>query len=454
MLKPNSIYHAEVNGRGDADMHIVGGTAAIDGAIVDVKPYQGGIFGRSSTYSILTANGGVIGRFGQVVDSFAFLDPSLSYTSNSVNLTLTRNQTSFSSLAQTSNQVAVARVLDVAEQTGLASNLIGTLYGLSDTEARSAYASLSGESLADLRGAATSGVNLFLGTVRDQAVLGGAKTTSPIQGLKAWATMLGGNLQLSSQGGYAGTLTQAWGGAGGLEKQFSPSLKAGVAIGGTSSNISVSGMQTSGQVNFGHAALYGQKDLGQAYILAAAGWSAGHSSTTRTSSLLGGLQTGSFDGQGPNGRIELGYRIPWGQIEITPYAAIQGVWIRQNGLSESGDPIGSLFVKGQTVSSVPGSLGLQMRTMFDLQTDWQLALRGRAAYVHDFTPSRSITAQISGIAQSFTASGLPMPANAADLGAGIELINKNGFSASLNADALLGKDAIGWKSQAALTFVW
>lgn len=47
-----------------------------------------------------------------------------------------------------------------------------------------------------------------------------------------------------------------------------------------------------------------------------------------------------------------------------------------------------------------------------------------------------------------------MPANAADLGAGIELINKNGFSASLNADALLGKDAIGWKGQAALTFVW
>lgn len=451
---PGAIYDAEVNGRGDSDFHHVGGTANIDGAIVNVRPYQGGVFERIKTYTILQADSGLVGRFGYVADSFAFLDGSLSYTANAVNLTLSRNQTTFTSLAQTSNQIAVARFLDAAESQGQAPTLLGTLYGFSEAEARSAYTSLSGEGIADIRGAATGGANLFLGTVRDQMVFGGPRSSTPIPTLRVWATMLGGNLQLSSQSGYAGTMTQVWGGAGGIEKQFDPSLKAGLAIGGTSSNVSVSGLQTSGQVSFGHVALYGQKDFDAAYLLGAAGWSAGQSSTKRTLSLIGGLQTGSFNGQGPNGRLEVGYRFRWANVELTPYAAIQGAWINQNGMSESGNPLGSLYVKGQTVSSVPGSLGVQVKTSYALDQGWDLALRGRAAYVHDFTPSRSITAQIAGISQTFMASGIPMPAYAVDLGVGIELLSKSGFSANLVGDALIGEKAIGWRGQLSLGYTW
>ncbi|MBS7805740.1 autotransporter domain-containing protein [Rhizobiales bacterium TNE-4] len=449
-----AIYEAEVNGRGDSDFHHVGGAAIIDGAIVNIKPYQGGVFGSAKTYTILTADSGLIGHFGTVSDSFAFLDASLSYTSNDVNLTLARNSNTFSSFAATPNQFSVARSLDAAESQGQAPTLLGTLYGFSDTEARSAYTSLSGEGIADIRGAATGGANLFLGTVRDQMVFGGPRSSTPIPTLRVWATMLGGNLQLSSQGGYAGTMTQVWGGAGGIEKQFDPSLKAGLAVGGTSSNVSVSGLQTTGQVSFGHVALYGQKDFDTIYLLAAAGWSAGQSSTKRTLSLIGGLQTGSFNGQGPNGRLEVGYRFRWADVELTPYAAIQGAWINQNGMSESGVPLGSLYVKGQAVSSVPGSLGIQVKTSYALDHGWDLALRGRAAYVHDFTPSRSITAQMAGISQTFIASGIPIPANAVDLGVGIELLSKSGFSANLVGDALLGEKAIGWRGQLSLGYTW
>ena len=89
-----------------------------------------------------------------------------------------------------------------------------------------------------------------------------------------------------------------------------------------------------------------------------------------------------------------------------------------------------------------------------MDAGWDIALRGRAAFVHDFTPSRSLTAQLNGVSQAFTASGLPMPANALDLGLGLEILNKAGFTAALNADALFGKDAIGWKGQASLSLSW
>lgn len=456
-LDPGSIYEAEVTARGDADFHHVGGVATIDGAIVDVRPYQGGIFSKSTTVPILTAEGGLVGRFGSIIDNFAFLDASLSYTSNTVNLTLTRNQNQFSSVAQTANQLAVGQALDSAEVRNEAPNLLGTFYGFSEAEARSAYSSLSGEGIADIRSAATGSVNLFLGTVRDQAtgfLSGSGRNSSTVDTMRMWATMLGGNLHLSSQGNYFGSMTQVWGGAGGIEKLFDPSLRAGVALGGTSSNISVSGIQTSGQASFGHVALYGQKTFDHAYVVGAFGWSAGHTTTKRSMMLLGGVQTGAFDGQGPSGRIEAGYRFSWTDLEVAPYVALQGAWMRQNGMVEIGDPIGSLFVKGQTVTSIPGSIGVQFTKAFGLDQGWDLTLRGRTAYVHDFTPSRSITAQLNGVSQAFTATGLPLPSNALDLGLGLDILNKSGFSASLNADALIGPGAIGWKGQATIGFSW
>lgn len=275
-----------------------------------------------------------------------------------------------------------------------------------------------------------------------------------MENTRVWAAMIGGNLQLSPRESYFGSMTQVWGGVAGFERLFDSSLKAGISFGGTSSNVSVSGLQSNGQANYGHGAIYAHKSFGGAYALGAFGWSIGHSSTSRNALLLGGFQTGSFDGQGPSGRIETGYRFSFPRFDLTPYIAFQGSWIRQNGMRESGDPIGSLYFKGQTISSAPGSIGFQIGKVFALDQGWDTTLRGRAAYVRDFSSTRSITAQLYGVSQPFIASGIPMPLNSVDLGAGIEFANKNGFSASLTADALMGKDAIGWKGQASLTFVW
>ena len=73
------IYQVEVNNAGQSDKIAVTGTAAISGGATVQALAQPGNYGRSTTYTILTANGGVSGTYSGVTSNFAFLTPSLSY---------------------------------------------------------------------------------------------------------------------------------------------------------------------------------------------------------------------------------------------------------------------------------------------------------------------------------------------------------------------------------------
>ena len=88
----------------------VGGTATINGAIVQVLA-QPGNYGKSTSYTILRATGGVSGTYSGVSSNFAFLTPSLSYDANDVFLTLSMADNAFSFGGRTFNQRAVGRVL-------------------------------------------------------------------------------------------------------------------------------------------------------------------------------------------------------------------------------------------------------------------------------------------------------------------------------------------------------
>jgi len=71
------------------------GTATISGGSVNVVADGGGTWNDSTVYTVLSATGGVSGTFASVTDNLAFLDPSLSYESGAVKLTLARNDVSY-----------------------------------------------------------------------------------------------------------------------------------------------------------------------------------------------------------------------------------------------------------------------------------------------------------------------------------------------------------------------
>ncbi|WP_187193432.1 S8 family serine peptidase [Methylobacterium sp. WL1] len=106
-LAPGSVYRVDAAADGRADRVAVGGSATVAGARVEAVAGAGPWSARTH-YTILSAAGGVQGRFAGVSSSFAFLTPFLGYEPNAVTLTLARNDLDFAAVAHTRNQRAAA----------------------------------------------------------------------------------------------------------------------------------------------------------------------------------------------------------------------------------------------------------------------------------------------------------------------------------------------------------
>ncbi|MGO4675465.1 autotransporter-associated beta strand repeat-containing protein, partial [Bosea sp. 2YAB26] len=138
---PGSTYQLEVNAAGQSDRIAATGTATVSGGTVQLLAEQGG-YGASTRYTILTAQGGVIGQFAAVTSNFAFLTPSLAYGATEVALTLDRNAIAFPQVALTRNQAGAA---GAAEALGSGNRVYDALLTASVADARAGFDALSGE---------------------------------------------------------------------------------------------------------------------------------------------------------------------------------------------------------------------------------------------------------------------------------------------------------------------
>ncbi|MCP4565765.1 MAG: autotransporter outer membrane beta-barrel domain-containing protein, partial [Bosea sp.] len=148
-----STYQVEVNAAGQSDRIVASGSASITGGTVQVLA-ENGNYAASTNYTILTASGGVTGTFNTVTSNLAFLTPSLAYDSQTVTLSMTRNDNSFgpdnggsgsssgTSIAPTRNQGFIAIA---AERLGVGNPIYDTLISATAAEARAGFDLLSGE---------------------------------------------------------------------------------------------------------------------------------------------------------------------------------------------------------------------------------------------------------------------------------------------------------------------
>ena len=111
LAQNGGVYVVEANAAGQSDRINVSGTATIQGTAVQVLA-QPGTYGANTTYTILSAAGGLSGAYSTVTSNFAFLTPSLSYDANNVFLTLSMAQNAFSFGGNTANQKSVGTALD------------------------------------------------------------------------------------------------------------------------------------------------------------------------------------------------------------------------------------------------------------------------------------------------------------------------------------------------------
>ncbi|HGM7074812.1 TPA: S8 family serine peptidase, partial [Serratia marcescens] len=158
-FEPGSRYAVEVGPNGQSDRIQSSGSATIGGGEVAVTLENSpnlltqsevrSLLGQQ--YTILSAQQGVSGQFDTVAPNYLFLGTGLSYQPTGVTLSVGRNGTSFASVAQTSNERAVAAAADaLAAGNPVYESLLGS--GTAG-EARQAFRQLSGQIHADIASA-------------------------------------------------------------------------------------------------------------------------------------------------------------------------------------------------------------------------------------------------------------------------------------------------------------
>lgn len=353
-----SVYEVEVDPAGSAsDLIAISGTANIDsGASVQHIGLEG-IYAPTSTYTILTADGGINGTFGGVTSDFAFLDASLGYDANSVALTLTRNGVALTDVAQTPNQLSVATSL-----AGLAIDdaLFGAVIVQDAATARASYDLLSGEIYASRTAAfinqsrrTRDAINHRL---RQQTDDNAADQTGTV-----WTSLFGGWGSVDGEGAIVSLDTDEAGILLGADRTFSNGLRAGVMGGFSQSSHDVEARASSGDSNNIHLGVYGGKNWGALSLRTGAAYSWHDSEVSRriVSANLNDRTKGSTDARTAQAFGEIGYSFATGGMEIEPFANVAYVNLETDGFTENGGP-SALTVEGDTVDTSLTTLGARL----------------------------------------------------------------------------------------------
>jgi outer membrane autotransporter protein len=248
----------------------------------------------------------------------------------------------------------------------------------------------------------------------------------------AWGSGFGAGQSLKGDTatGSATFADRAAGGAIGVDHLVNPNLMFGVAVGGSSATFSVSDRATSGRVEGGHVGAYAMQRFGDGYLSMLASYGHFTNDTTRTISSVGleEIAKGTFGSDQFGGRMEIGRTWGFGRFAVTPFAAVQASQLRQaayteNSVAGSAPGVLGLSYRAIAVTSLPSFVGAEFNGRFDFGNGMTWAPFVRTAWVHEFRPTRAISASLVTIpSQSFVVEGARAASDAVKVDLGSRLV--------------------------------
>ena len=426
-----SVYSVEVDDLGNSDLIAASGTATIDsGATVTVGPENGTDDGSTYTsgtvYTILSATGGVSGTFGSLTDSFAFLDGRLAYDTNNVFLTLLRNNTAFSSLGETRNQVAVGTAL---ESLALGDTLYDAVVGLGAADVPDAFDDLSGDMHASIQGMLVDDSQY----VRD--AFNARLLADDPQGYGFWTSGFGAWARAESDGN-AGSLTHSTGGlAGGADAILADAWRFGFAGAYSETSFDVDSRGASGTSDNASLGLYGGRTFGPVDLRFGAAYTWHRISTERDvdAGSLDDRNEADYDARTAQLFGEASYAIETAFGRLSPFAGLAYVHLSTDGFDESGGAT-ALSANASSYDTTYGTLGLRGEAPLALG-ETKAVLHGMVGWRHDFGDGLPGTEFSFAGSDEFSVYGVAPARNVAVVEAGISL--------PISANALVGLSYAG-----------
>jgi outer membrane autotransporter protein len=432
-----------------ADRTDVTGAAQLAGALRLVA--APGTYTPGTTYTILTATGGIAGTFDSVTSnltSSAFMAPTVSYNADHVFFTLARTA-SFASAGWTRNQIATGTGVD---SLGFGNPIFNTvLYGTA-AQARQAFDALSGELHAstagvlvdesrDLRDAVIGRLrqasfdNAAGGTASRAARPAASARTVPetethSPRLTFWAQGLGARGRIDGDGNAATVDRRHAGAVAGLDGAVDD-WRFGFAAGYSDSAVGLDARASSASIHSGHAAFYGARSVGAWSMRAGMAHSYHQIDTTRTIAFPGFVDRASAAYHGGTTQVfgEIGHGVGLGPVALEPFAGAAWVQARTSGFTEKG---GVAALTGARDHEEAGFATLGARLAASVAVGGMtLAPRLSAAWqrvLGDVTPVTALSFASGGTA--FEIAGAPLARDSALLEAGADLY--------LNAQTTLG----------------
>ncbi|MBV8835001.1 MAG: autotransporter outer membrane beta-barrel domain-containing protein, partial [Alphaproteobacteria bacterium] len=462
---------------------------------------QPGLYAATTNYlGVVTANNPITTTFAQAqafapggTAPLAFFSVTPTYNPTSVDLTL--NRLGFGAVVgETSNQRRVGAALDAAYSTSLTGNAATFYTNLLQATSAGVLDQLSGEGTSASQNAAFLANDLFSTAMSNHALAwragdrAGFVPATPLgyaderpmtnayamitkappayqTGWRAWGAGFGGGQSTGADAGVgaASALNRAAGGAVGLDHQIDGDLLFGAGVGGSRNTFSVSDRATTGSADAVQAGAYVLRQWGSFYAMGLGSYAHFDNHTSRTVTGIGPSETatGAFSSDLFGGKLEIGNTFTGFGVNVTPFGAVQVSSLRQAGYTEAstttaGAPgILGLTYQPITVNSLPTFLGLQLdsRVMFANGMVWSPYLR--AAWVHEFSPARTITASLTTLSNpAFTVDGARAASDAArlDVGSRLALTRNISVSASFNGE-FSGREQI-YSGTGALRVSW
>lgn len=368
---PGSIYQVEVNAAGASDLINATGAATLTGGTVQVLTAAEG-YSLTSTYTIITAAGGVTGTFSNVTVDNPALSGILSYTANNVRLAFKANVIP---AGTTSNQSAAQAAVTAGGFVG--NTLFNALLGSSAATAQSAYDLLSGEIHATiLSSVMEQGLSLRRVVLNHAAAM--AKDATGFWGTitKSWGEIdATANTAKAENDRYQITL--------GFDTMLGDGWIAGVVGGYGEEDLKQKTRASTAKLIQGHVGLYTAGSVGVIDLRAGFIQTFGTAKTTRAV-VFTTINDNTNSKQVVNATqvfVEAGYPIKLDVIMLEPFAGLAWTRAEAGGAVEAGGA-SALRLASADQQGVFSTLGLQAGT-----TLGRIKPSLRAAWQHDFDGS-------------------------------------------------------------------